>query len=134
MNMASATVEPANPVRTCLAFAQALSAGDLESATASFSRDGCLITPDATAIHGRDQIRPVLAQMVSRRTEIRVELSSAIWAGEVVLAHGRWKVSSGGIEGPRFEQTLNPILVLRWIEAEWKLTIAAPWGWGRAYA
>jgi ketosteroid isomerase-like protein len=129
MNMRGATVEAPDHGRARLAFARALSAGDLEAATACFARDGCLITPDATAIHGRDRIRPVLAQMVIRRTEIRVELSSAIAAGGAILARERWRVLSGG--PPQIEQTLNPTLVLRLIEGEWKLAIAAPWGWDR---
>jgi ketosteroid isomerase-like protein len=109
---------------------QAISLGDLDSATACFARDGCLITPDATAIHGRDRIRPLLAQLVARRTEIRVEFSNAVHSGDVVFARERWRVRSGGGESPRIEQTLDPTLVLHRIEAEWKLAIAAPWGWG----
>jgi ketosteroid isomerase-like protein len=136
MNMPSAIAGPARPVRAGLLLAQALSFGDLESAAACFLRDGCLITPDATAIHGRDRIRPVLAQLVARRTEIEVELSNAIRAGGVVLAYEHWKVHSGGIDCPRVTQTWNPTLVLRRAEAEedWRLAVAAPWGWGRIHA
>jgi ketosteroid isomerase-like protein len=132
MNMQRATVDPPHAARGSFALAQALNAGDLESATACFARDGCLVTPDATAIHGRDRVRPVLAQMVVRHTEIRIELSSAIRAGGVILAHERWTVRSDGPESSRVAQTLNPTLLLRQIEAEWKLAIAAPWGCGRA--
>jgi uncharacterized protein (TIGR02246 family) len=103
-----------------------LSAGDLEGAAACFARDGCLVTPDGTAIHGRDRIRSVLAQMVVRRTEVEVDLSSSISAGEVMLVRERWRVRTG--EGSaQFEQTLTPTLVLRQIEGAWKLAIAAPW-------
>lgn len=116
----------------CLSFVQALSNGDLDVATACFTRDGCLITPDATAVHGREHVRALLAQLVARRTEIKVEFSNVVGAGEVLLAHERWRVRSGGVdEAPQIEQTLNPTLVLRRIEAEWKLAIAAPWGWAR---
>jgi uncharacterized protein (TIGR02246 family) len=108
------------------ALASALSAGDLDQAAASFSRDGCLVTPDGTAVHGRDRIRTVLAQMVIRRTEIEVELSNSLSAGDVMLVHERWRVRAG--EGSaRFEQTLHPTLVLRQIEGAWKLSIAMPW-------
>jgi uncharacterized protein (TIGR02246 family) len=107
-------------------FASALSAGDLEQAAACFARDGCLITPDETAIHGRDRIRSVLAQMVIRRTEIDVELSNSITAGDVMLVHERWRVRAGE-SSAQFEQTLHPTLVLREIEGAWKLSIAAPW-------
>jgi ketosteroid isomerase-like protein len=107
--------------------ASSLSAGDLEQAAACFARDGCLITPDGTAIHGRDRIRPVLAQMVIRRTEVEVESSTSIPAGGVMLVRERWRVRSG--EGDaRLEQALTPTLVLQRIEGSWKLAIASPWG------
>jgi uncharacterized protein (TIGR02246 family) len=116
-----------DPATACSrAFASVLSAGDLEQAAACFARDGCLITPDGTAIHGRDRIRSVLAQMVIRRTEIEVELSNAISAGDVMLVRERWRVRVGE-SSPRFEQTLHPTLVLRQIEDAWKLQIAVPW-------
>jgi uncharacterized protein (TIGR02246 family) len=103
-----------------------LSAGDLEGAASCFARDGCLITPDGTAIHGRERIRPVLAQMVIRRTEVEVELSTSISAGDAMLVHERWRVRAGE-DGAQFEQTLHPTLVLKQIEGAWKLAIAAPW-------
>jgi uncharacterized protein (TIGR02246 family) len=117
----------------CPRFAQALSVGDLDSATSCFARDGCLVTPDATVIHGRERIRGVLAQMVSQRTEIRIELSSSIDAGDVLLVHQRWRIRSGERPRERFEQTADAVLVLKQIEGRWKLSIAAPWGYGRAY-
>lgn len=132
MKLGSATAEAPQAVRACLPFVQALSIGDLEGATACFARDACLITPDATAVHGRDRIRPLLAQLVARRTEIKVELSTVIGAGEVILASERWRIRSGpGGEAPGIEQVLDSTLVLRRIEGEWKLAIAAPWGWAR---
>jgi ketosteroid isomerase-like protein len=133
MKVGSATVETPHAVRACLGFVQALSIGDLDTATACFARDGCLITADATAVHGRDRIRPLIAQLVARRTEIKVEFSHVVRAGDVVIANECWKVRSGGGEAPQVEQVLNPMLVLRRIEAQWKLAIAAPWGWGRPY-
>ncbi len=117
----------------CLAFPQAVSAGDLDAAATCFARDGCLITPDATAIHGRESIRRVLAQMVVRRTEIEVELSTAVGAGEVVLIHQRWRIRSGEQAGDRFEQIADAIMILRRVEGTWKLSIAAPWGYRQAY-
>jgi uncharacterized protein (TIGR02246 family) len=117
----------------CPRFAQALNSGDLDGAAACFARDGCLITPDATAIHGREHIRGVLAQMVRRRTEICVELSSSVDAGDVVLVHQRWRIRTGERRRQQFEQIADAVLVLRQIECEWKLSIAAPWGYGRTY-
>lgn len=132
MNIESATPRGTSPTGTCVSFARALSGGDLDQAAAWFARDACLITPDATAIHGRERIRAVLAQMVARGTEIRVELSSTVGAGEVILAHQRWRVRAGNREA-RIQQTLNAVLILRQIEGIWKLSIAAPWGYGRDY-
>jgi hypothetical protein len=64
---------PARRGATCLCLPELLSAGDLEGATACFARDACLLTQDATAIHSRERIRPVLAQLIARRARIEVE-------------------------------------------------------------
>jgi ketosteroid isomerase-like protein len=115
-------------VNTPLAFVRALSQGDLDSATACFARDGCLITPDLTAVHGRDRIRPVLAQLIAAAVQVRVDQSNSLHAGETLIARERWTIRLGG-NGRRFEQTCDPTLVLRKVEGSWKLVIAAPWGW-----
>lgn len=114
--------------QTCLAFVHTLNSGDLNRATSCFARDACLITPDATSIYGREGIRPVLAQLIARRIEIRVESSNVVVAGDTALASERWTIRSSGVEGSRFEQALSPTLVLRHIEGRWKLAVAAPWG------
>lgn len=133
MNMASASLPRPGPGKACLSFPAAVSAGDLDVAAACFARDGCLITPDATAIHGRESIRRVLAQMIVRRTEIEVELSTAVGAGEVVLIHQRWRIRSGEGADGRMEQVADAVMILRQIEGTWKLSIAAPWGYRQAY-
>jgi len=120
--------------QACFAFVHTLNSGDLNRATACFARDACLITPDATAIYGRDRIRPVLAQLIARRAEIRVESSNIVIAGDAALARERWTIRSNGVEGSRFEQALNPTLVLRHIEERWKLAVAAPWGLARQFS
>lgn len=130
MKLKSASAPPRFSSSVCPSFVRALNQGDLGSAAACFARDGCLITPDATAIHGRDSIRPVLAQMVAGGTRIRVEASNSIRAGRLVLARERWLTRTGEVEGLPIEQILGATLVARQIEGAWKLTIAAPWGWG----
>lgn len=131
--MANASPPRPGPGKACLSFPAAVSAGELEAAAQCFARDGCLITPDATAIHGRESIRRVLAQMIVRRTEIEVELTSAVGAGEVVLIHQRWRIRSGEQTDGRFEQIADAILIVRRVEGAWKLSIAAPWGYRQAY-
>jgi ketosteroid isomerase-like protein len=131
--MTNASPPRPSPGSACLSLPQAIGAGDLDAAASCFARDGCLITPDATAIHGRESIRRVLAQMIVRRTEIEVELSTAVGAGAVVLLHQRWRIRSGDPSAERFEQVADATLILRWIEGAWKLSIAAPWGYRQAY-
>jgi ketosteroid isomerase-like protein len=131
--MANASPPPRpSPGNACLSLPRAVSAGDLNAAAMCFARDGCLITPDATAIHGRESIRRVLAQMIVRRTEIEVELSTAVGAGEVVLVHQRWRIRSGERAARRIEQVADAVLIPRLIEGTWKLSIAAPWGYRQA--
>ncbi|HXS33622.1 MAG TPA: nuclear transport factor 2 family protein [Solirubrobacterales bacterium] len=116
----------------CLSLPELLSAGDLEGATTCFARDACLLTQDATAIHTRDRIRPVLAQLISRHIRIEVELRCVLAAGEIGLATEHWTIEIDGTEGSRFEQTCTPTLILHRIEERWKLGVVAPWGWGSA--
>lgn len=116
----------------CLSLPELLSAGDLGGATTCFARDACLLTQDATAIHGRDRIRPVLAQMISRNVRIEAELGCVLPAGDIGLATEHWTIEIDGTEGSRFEQTCTPTLILHRIEERWKLGVVAPWGWGSA--
>lgn len=121
---------PPAPRMSCLSLPQLLSNGDLDGAAACFARDSCLLTPDATAIHKREHIRPVLAQLIARRARIEVEHSNAIIAGEVAFARQRWLFNARAGSGPHFEQTCEPALILRELEGSWKIAIAALWGWG----
>jgi uncharacterized protein (TIGR02246 family) len=116
----------------CLSLPRLLSIGDPSGAAGCFTRDACLLTPDATAIHGRDGIRPVLAQMIARRLQIEIEESSVIVAGDAAYANQRWRIAAPGAGDSSFEQTCSPSLVLRELEGSWKIAIAALWGWGAA--
>lgn len=123
---------PSRPGLACLSLPELLSAGDLDGATACFARDACLLTQDATAIHGRDRIRPVLAQMISRNIRIEVELRCVLPAGDIGMATEHWMIEIDGTEDSRFEQSCTPTLILHRIEERWKLGVVAPWGWGSA--
>jgi ketosteroid isomerase-like protein len=122
----------ATPRLACKAFAKALNAGDLDAAVACFAPSACLVVGDGTAVHGEAAIRARLAQLIESRAEVAIELAGVLAAGDVALAHERWTIRSGGVGGSRFEQTSCPTLVLRRIGDEWKLAIAAPWGWAPA--
>jgi len=109
-------------------FAAALSRGDLRGATACFTREGCLITPDRTVVHGRGDIARVLAQLIDRRTEIEIDRVVVRRAGDVALAGGHVTMRSDGPEGTRFVQACDPTMVIRKVEGSWKLAVIAPWG------
>ncbi len=113
-------------------FIAALNEGDLETATAVLARHACLITADATAVHGREEIRALLRQMVERGTSIEVELSSALCAYDVALLSERWRIESRGVEGASFVRRTSANVVLRRIEEEWKLVLLVPWGEARS--
>jgi ketosteroid isomerase-like protein len=115
------------PERTPLLLAAAVSAGELDVATGCFARDACFVAPGATAVHGRDEIRALLAQLIDRGSRIDVVLSTCLLAGEVAFARQQWTLASNGPEGNRYTESLEPTLVLRLLEGEWKLAIAMPW-------
>lgn len=117
---------------TCLSLPELLSSGDLDAATACFAREACMLTQDATAIHTRERIRPVLAQLIARHTRIEVEQCCVLTAGDIALATERWTIAIDGTEGSRFEQSCKPTLILHRLEERWKLAVVAPWGWGSA--
>lgn len=127
--MRPATVKSADPTDVTRAFCEAINRAELERACVCFARDGCLITPDGTAVHGREAIAGILAQLIAARVEVSIDVAAMLEAGDVALAHQRWRIRSGG-SGAVFETSARPTLVLRRLESRWKLAVAAPWGWG----
>ena len=115
------------PQESSRAFAASISRGDLDAAAHCFAKDACLVSPDATAVRGRDEIRPILHQLIVLESQIEVQESSVLAAGEVALGTERWLVTSPGSEGSPFTRALTPMLVLRQLEDVWKLAVALPW-------
>jgi len=115
------------PQESTRAFAASISRGDLDAAAYCFAKDACLVTPDATAVRGRDEIRPILHQLIVVESQIEVQESSVLAAGEVALGTERWTVTSPGSEGGPFARTLTPLIVMRQLEGIWKLAVALPW-------
>lgn len=116
------------PRESSRALAASISRGDLDAAAHCFAKDACLLTPDATAVRGREEIKPILHQLIVARSQIEVEDSSIVLAGEVALCNERWQVTTAGSEGTPFTRTLTPTMVMREIEGAWKLAVAMPWG------
>jgi ketosteroid isomerase-like protein len=115
------------PQESTRAFAASISRGDLDAAAYCFAKDACLVTPDATAVRGRDEIRPILHQLIVLGSHIEVEESSVLAAGEVALGNERWTVTSPGSDGSSFTRSLTPMVVVRQLEGVWKLAVALPW-------
>jgi ketosteroid isomerase-like protein len=120
----------ASPRLACQALKRALGDGDIDAAAERFAPDACLIAPDGTAVHGAAAIRARLAGLIQSRAEVAIELAGVLAAGDIALAHERWTFRSEGSQGSG--HALHPTLVLRRLGTEWKLAIAAPWGWAPA--
>jgi uncharacterized protein (TIGR02246 family) len=114
--------------RAVLAFAAELGRGRPAAAAAWFTQNGCMITPDGTAVNGREAVRGLLEQLVARRTEIEIEQMAVRLAGDVAQALGRWAIASNAADGGRFVQPCDSVVILHRIEGDWRLAIVAPWG------
>jgi ketosteroid isomerase-like protein len=114
--------------RASRSLAEAIRAGDLEAAESCFAADACLITPDATAVHGLTEIRAILAQLIEAGAVIQIESGSVVRAGELALGSERLHFRSRGVP---HRQTFSASTVLRRRQEDWRIAIAAPWGWGQ---
>lgn len=119
------------PEGTTRVLAQAIGAGKLDVAASCFARDACFVTPDATAVRGREEIRAVLAQLIAMGAQIEIEAGSLLLAGEVALGSEYWHIHFRGVNGAPFRQAFPASMVLRRLEDSWTLAIAAPWGVGQ---
>ncbi len=123
---------PSTPEQALCSFAEALDSSDLDAAVLCFARDAGFLTRDATLIHGREEIRAILAQLIAMRLQVQVEQRSMLPLGDVALSSERWRMRFAAPDGAPFEQTSRATVVLRRIEDRWKLLLAAPWGLGDA--
>lgn len=124
------TVATQTPEKVTRAFAESVTRGNLEAAARCFAKDACLVTPDATTVRGREDIRPILHQLIASGSRIEVQESSMLLAGEIAFGTERWVITTPGSEGRSFTRALTPTMVLRQLEGAWKLAVAIPWGRG----
>jgi ketosteroid isomerase-like protein len=125
--VATTTLAAETPEQVTRALADSVTRGDLAAAARCFAKDACLVTPDATTVRGRDDIRPILHQLIVSGSQIEVQESSMLLAGEIAFGTERWLLTSPGSEGAPFTRLLAPKLVLRRLEGAWKLAVAVPW-------
>lgn len=123
---------PANsPEEVSAAFGEAISRGDVKAASECFTRDGCLVTPDDTAVHGRREVARVLLQLVASSISVETERLRTLATGGAALSHERWTIAFNGGDDP-YVRSFAATLLLRPVEGRWKLAVAAPWGWPAA--
>lgn len=118
----------ATPRLACEALCRALNRGDLEAALSCFAPGACLLGPDGTAAQGEGALRSRLAELIAAGAEVRIELRGVLVASDLALAHERWHISRRGRPDPGLAHSPAPSLVLRLLEGEWRIAIAAPWG------
>jgi uncharacterized protein (TIGR02246 family) len=126
-SFAGVVPDPGSPQHLLLSFITALNEEDLEAATRCFARDACFLTPDATAIRGRDSVRSFLAQLIASEHRFEADLGTTVIAGDVALSHDRLKTVTAATTGVPFEQHSLSTAVLARLEGNWRLRILAPW-------
>ena len=128
MTTALAQAAPAIPAENVLyGLGAVIGTGNLAAGAAIFTKDGCLITPDGTAVHGRGDIAEILAQMIAHRTEIEFDQLAIQHAGDVALVAGRMRIRSAGLESRPITQLCEPTAVLHRVEGRWKVAILDLW-------
>lgn len=118
----------ATPRLACEALTRAINAADLDAALECFAPGGCLVGPDGTAAQGEQALRSSLAQLIEAGAQVQIELRGVLVAGEIALAHEHWQIAYAGVPDARLPQAPCPSLVMRLVEGEWRVAIAAPWG------
>lgn len=118
----------ATPRLACEALARAINQGDLEGALSCFAPGAALVWSDGSTAQGEHAIRARLHELTGAGAEVRIELRGVLVAEDLALAHERWQISCAGVPDPRLAHSPCPSLVMRLLEGEWKLAIAAPWG------
>lgn len=115
------------PHEVTRAFAEALSAAELDRAVSLFRDDGCFITPDATAVHGRRGVRAILAQLTAGHVQLRVTPKSMEMAGGMALCSERWAFTYACKDTGPFTRASDATVLLRRSAGVWRLSVVAPW-------
>lgn len=119
-----------DPQRISADLADAIRRGDIRGAGECFSRNGCLVTPDDTAVYGREAIVDLLRQLNANVVDLEIDRVRAIAGEEMALSSERWTLRFESPEGS-YRRSSLALLVIKRVEGLWKIAIAAPWGWPR---
>jgi ketosteroid isomerase-like protein len=124
------TVSPNSGTRSAgqvaAAFAEALLAGDVASASAFFSPVARFLTPDGTELSGRQPIAELLAQLADSEQRLEISCGRTLVSGPVALSTQYWtRRSKSRME--HFEVSSRAQLVLTCEAGSWRIAIATPW-------
>ena len=117
-----------SPLEAIDAFSLAIAEGNARAAAGCFASEACLITPDATAIRGMEEIAAVLAQLTAGGTRIQIEITALQRAGKVACGQGHSRVVGRDARMEPFEQHFPASFVLVEGEGTWRIQILCPWG------
>jgi uncharacterized protein (TIGR02246 family) len=120
--------EERTPAEVSIAFAEAVSAGDLEGASGFFAEDARFLMADGQLIEGRAAIRKLLQVLLSNRPEMSVEIERVIETARGAVGSERWTMSFKGEGKERIEQSGRSTVVFARAGANWEILIDAPWG------
>jgi ketosteroid isomerase-like protein len=116
------------PEEVSLAFARAVTAGDLEATSGFFSEDACFLMADGHLVEGRGAIREVLQALLGNQPEMSVEIERMIETPRGAVGSERWTLSFEGDGGVPIEQSGRSTVVFARSGSGWEILIDAPWG------
>jgi uncharacterized protein (TIGR02246 family) len=123
---------PASPEQVSLAFAQAITAQDLDAAAGSFAEDACFLTAEGHQVRGRHNIRSVLEQLLVKHPRMEVEIDSMIVVGSTAVGSEHWRMHFEPDGHDSFEISGTSTVMFRQSERGWELCLDAPWGLSRS--
>jgi len=104
-----------------------LTDGDLDSVVALYEPDACFLPESGEPLAGRERIRPMLAELIARKTELHGEVVKVMTVGDVAVLYTDWQ--GQGLDGSAkvIEYRSRAIEVLRrQPDGKWKLIVGDP--------
>jgi uncharacterized protein (TIGR02246 family) len=129
--MAAITPQPApgTPEELSAAFARALARGEVEEALAMWVQDATILTAAGEALRGREAIAAALRGLLDNGTQVQIELSRTITAGDVAMGLGTLTLTGTAHDGQVFRQQSSSVVIYsRAAGGRWRIAIDAPWG------
>lgn len=108
-------------------FGQALLSGNPDAAGACFAPAAHILTPDGTAIVGREQVIAVLRQITASDQQLEIRVGRTIVAGAVAMATQFWRRSASEASATSYVSSSMARLVLAHSGERWEIAIASPW-------